>query len=157
MNGWWVHLAKKVAKDHQLKMKLYPAENVRDAARQYKLMLQESQPTIDAIWIPLIDLAPTKTVLPMVLKAAWEKRLPVFSNNPIHAKQGTLFSLYPDNIPMGKQLAEIAIEAIQHPKNPRVKLSSDLKIAFNRRTAAHLGLKVSRSQLRLFDRIYPLK
>lgn len=157
MNGWWVHLAENIAKDYQLQMKLYPADNIRDAARQYKLMLQESQAISDAIWIPLIDLAPTKTVLPVVLKAAWKKNLPVFSNNPLHTRQGTLFSLYPNNASMGKQLADMAIDAIAQTGKPQVQLASDLKIAFNRRTAAHLGLKVSRSQLQSFDRIYPLK
>lgn len=157
MNGWWVHIAEAAAKDYQLTLKRYPADNIRDAVRQYKAMLLESEPITDAIWIPLIDLAPTKTVLPVVLKTAWAKRLPVFSNNPLHTKQGVLFSLYPNNTSMGEHLAEVAIEAISQPDNPQVKLSSDLKIAFNRRTAAHLGLKVSPSQLRSFDRVYPLK
>lgn len=155
MNGWWVQQASAIASEYKLTFQGYPAPTIRDAVAQYKKMILSSLPEKEAIWIPLTDIVPAKTILPLILKAAWARNLVVLSNNPLHAKQGALFSLYPNNESMGYKLAEMAISAVSQPDKKQVLLASDLLSAINRRTAAHLGIKLSTQELEQYDRIYP--
>jgi len=94
-NGWLIPLAKRVAARHDVELHAMKADDARSAVRHYHTILQQVRDLQDAIWLPLDNVAPDKVVLPMVLQAAWNKRLVVFSNNPSHVRQGALFSLFP--------------------------------------------------------------
>lgn len=158
MNGWWLDDAHKSAAENGLELIALEADSVRKGAKIYKKMLKEARKDKDAVWIPLVTVVPSKTVLPMVLRKAWDKHLVVFTNSPIHAKQGALFSLYPDNAAMGAQLMELALElANSEEAKPRVVMARNMKRAFNWRTASHLGLKYTLDEEAGFDRIYPVQ
>lgn len=157
-NGWWIDQARKQAELQGLELITINAEDVKSGAKSYNKLLKGARPDKDAIWIPLVSIVPSKTVLPIVLKKAWSKRLVVFTNSASHAKQGALFSLYPDNYAMGEQLIDLAVEQSQMPDNPsKVVTIKHLKKAFNWRTASHLGLDYSLEEGNGFDRIYPVK
>lgn len=158
MNGWWLDDARKSAEQNGLELVALEAASVRKGAKIYKKMLKQARKNRDAIWIPLVTVVPSKTVLPMVLRKAWDKHLVVFTNSPAHAKQGALFSLYPDNAAMGAQLMQLALEqATSDNAEPRVMMARNMKRAFNWRTASHLGLKYSLDEEAGFDRIYPVQ
>ncbi len=158
INGWWAEDAVEAAKQHQLELVLHEASSVRSGAKTYKKLLKAAQPEEDAVWIPLLSVVPSKTVLPMVLREAWDKHLVVFSNSPLHTKQGALFSLYPDNQAMGAQLAALALDQCStDTPEPRVELAQNMKRAFNWRTASHLGLNYTLEKEAGFDRIYPVQ
>lgn len=158
MNGWWLDDARKSAEQNDLELVALEAASVRKGAKIYKNMLKQARKDKDAVWIPLVTVVPSKTVLPMVLRKAWDKHLVVFTNSPIHAKQGALFSLYPDNAAMGAQLMELALEqATSDNAEPRVVMAKNMKRAFNWRTASHLGLKYTLDEEAGFDRIYPVQ
>ncbi|MEM8498194.1 MAG: hypothetical protein AAF542_09235 [Pseudomonadota bacterium] len=158
MNGWWLDDARKSAKQNGLELVALEAASVRKGAKIYKNLLKDARKDKDAVWIPLVTVVPSKTVLPMVLRKAWDKHLVVFTNSPVHTKQGALFSLYPDNAAMGAQLMELALEqATSDHAEPRVVMARNMKRAFNWRTASHLGLKYTLDEEAGFDRIYPVQ
>ncbi len=158
MNGWWLNDARNSAEQNGLELVALEATSVRKGAKIYKSMLKDARRDKDAVWIPLVTVVPSKTVLPMVLRKAWDKHLVVFTNSPVHAKQGALFSLYPDNAAMGVQLMELALEqANSDNSEPRVVMARNMKRAFNWRTASHLGLKYTLDEEAGFDRIYPVQ
>lgn len=158
INGWWVKEALAEAAKHELELVTLEVNDVKTGAKGYNKLLKEARAGKDAIWIPLISVVPSKTVLPMVLKKAWSKRLVVFTNSASHAKQGALFSLYPDNFAMGEQLIDLAIEQLDSPEAEAKPVTiKQLKKAFNWRTASHLGLDYSLDEGSGFDRIYPVQ
>lgn len=158
LNGWWMDRANAAANEHGIELIALRADSLKSGAKLYKKLLKSAQPSTDAIWIPLVSIVPSKTVLPMVLRKAWDKHLVVFTNSPVHAKQGALFSLYPDNLSMGKQLMELALQRSDTSDSaPQVRLAKNMKRAFNWRTASHLGLEYSLEEGAGFDRIYPVQ
>ena len=154
-SGWLVRIAKAAAKQHGLELLTFPAQGVREAVHHYRTILETARNQADAIWLPIDTVAPEKTILPMVLDAAWKRRLVVFSSNPLSVKRGALFALYPDHELMGHELADLAVEQIKNRSEPQAIPTRKLKVAVNQRTASHLGLRYSLSQQRGFDIIYP--
>ncbi len=155
INGWWVDIAAAKAREYNIELKALIANDVKSGARLYQRILQEARFGRDAIWIPLVSIVPAKTVLPMVLKTAWDKNLVVFSNSAAHTRRGALFSMYPDNFALGKQLVELAIEqATTDEASVKVVPVKKLRIALNARMAEHLGLKDASGQDSRFDKVY---
>ena len=94
------------------------------------------------------------TVLPMVLKESWKSNLAVFSSSFGHVRRGVLFSLYPDNVGLGRHLAGSALGMIAAGGSTSGMLPlREVLMAVNLRTAKHLGLNVSRPQG--FDMVFP--
>jgi len=156
INDWWMTSAIEAAKKFKLTLKPLQAADVVTSARLYRDFLASAEPYRDALWIPLHDITPMKTVLPLILRESWSRNIVVFSNNPLLAKQGVLFAMYPDNEAMGLQIAQLASQA-RTATTGRVVYARQLHTALNRRTAAHLGIDVSETMLQQFDRIYPVQ
>ncbi len=155
-NGWLIPLAQAAAKRHSVELHSYEADDTRTAVRTYRDILGEVKDLQDAIWLPLDNIAPDEAVLPMVLEAAWEKKLVVFSNNPSHVKKGALFSLFPDHREMGEELARMVIRLMRGTgAPPGIVPLQDLKVAVNLRTASHLGMLFTPTQRSGFALIYP--
>ena len=154
-NGWLIKLARQAAESLSIDLVAIAAYNVREAAFTYKRLLAEQENGFDAIWLlqgdPTLD---ERGLLPTILSEAWGNQSVVFSSNPSHVKRGALFSLFPDNLNMGKSLSQKA-KSIVNGKNNNVEALKDLLIAVNVRTAEHLNLKISRSEQRNFDLIFP--
>ena len=96
------------------------------------------------------------SVLPLVLQESWNRSLAVFSSSFGHVRRGVLFSLYPDNVELGKSLAGLALGILasgNHGGRGMMPLR-DVRIAVNLRTAQHLGLDLSRQQ-QSFDLVFP--
>jgi putative ABC transport system substrate-binding protein len=156
-NTWLINRAMRAAKDYQLEVQAFPAADVREAAALYKKILKETADGAQAVWLlqgdPTLD---ERSLLPTILRNAWNKSFVVFSSNPSHVKRGALFSLYPDNVKMGASLAKKAqniLKGIDQDVDPL----DDLLIAVNVRTAEHLSLRISRAQEREFNLVFPLK
>lgn len=154
-SGWLVAKAEVVAKRRGIQLMAFKAEDAREALRHYTRVLSEVEDGRDAIWLPLDSIIPDETVMPLVLEAAWKHRLVVFSNNPSHAKMGALFSLYPDPEAMGQDLAEMTVERLQPASRPRVEPTRNMKMAWNRRTASHLGLDPPSRERMAVELVYP--
>lgn len=155
---WLVDNASAVAPSFGLELDARPAGDLRKSAAQYREILKNLSGPREAIWIPqdptTVD---QRTTLPMILTAAWDRDLVVFSTNPAHARRGALFSLFPDNRRMGGALAELAEKqtSASRLEKPVVLPLTALATAVNLRTAEHLDLTYSQEQKRSFDLVFP--
>jgi putative ABC transport system substrate-binding protein len=153
---WSIALAREAARQQGLALNALPTRNLREAAAQYRDFLSRAREG-EALWLPQDDsILDENTLLPVILKEAWDKNLVVFSSNPEHVKRGALFSLYPDNRGLGRSLAELTLERLKgQPKPPAILALKALLIAVNARTAEHLGLRLTNQARRRFDLVFP--
>jgi putative ABC transport system substrate-binding protein len=157
-NAWLARLAQEAAQNQEIELVAYQASDLRTAMQHYQKILAIANPKRDALWLPQDSTTVDESsVLPLVLENAWSRSLAVFSSNVTHVNRGVLFALYPNNIELGRNLAEVALGRIgTGPQDAHsiVPLRSVL-LAVNLRTAAHLGLKLSSEQTRRIDLTFP--
>lgn len=148
--------ARRAGKRLGLEILSYKAEGLLSAAAIYKSIVPRLGGG-DALWIPQDPQAvDDKVILPMLLNTAWEQDYVLFSSNADHAKRGVLFSVYPDNVGMGRRLARIALQrAAGEPAGAGMRPLEDLLIGINLRAAEHLRLNLSTEQMRSFDLTFP--
>lgn len=158
-NQWVVDLAKQQTTANGVQLVTYKATNIKQAAIVYDRIFAGDDLDKTAIWLlqdrKVID---SKVVLPFILEKAWKKEIVVFSSALSHVKKGVLFSMYPDNKLHGEQLAKLllSLRAGNNSYGSKIYPSEGLQDAVNIRTAEHLGLGLSRSDLRDFDVVFPL-
>jgi putative ABC transport system substrate-binding protein len=153
-NGWLIRLAREAARMQGLELLAYEARDLGSALRFYGQILAAAEPKRDALWLAQDSTTvEDNAVLPLVLKEAWNRSLVVFSSSVAHVKRGALFSLYPDNLELGRALGGSALRALGGGKNPDGVLPlREVRAAVNTRTAAHLGLEV---KVASFDLVFP--
>ncbi len=155
-NAWMMHLAKEAARAQGLELTVYEAQDLRSAMNAYQEILAAADSSRDALWLPQDSTTVEEsTVLPLVLQESWGRNLAVFSSSFGHVKRGVLFSLYPNNVELGRQLAGSALGLLASgtsESSGMVPLRAVL-MAINLRTAKHLGLNTSRPQS--FDMTFP--
>ena len=134
----------------------HKTEDLLSAAARYKSVITGLGPQ-DALWIPQDPHAvDDKVILPMLLNAAWAQNFILFSSNADHAKRGALYSVYPDNVAMGRKLGRIAAQRVAgQAANAGMQPLEDLLIAVNLRTAEHLRLNLNPEQVRSFGLTFP--
>lgn len=155
LNGWLVRLAREAARTEGLEVQAHEAADQAAALRLHAQVLAGADPARDALWLAQDSTTVDEgAVLPLVLKESWNRGLAVFSSNVSHVKRGALFSLYPDNLELGRTLAAAALRAVANPRSAAgVMPLRDTRAAINTRTAAHLGLDAAR--LSGFDLVFP--
>ncbi len=155
-NAWLMRLAKEAARAQGLELVTYEAPDLRSAMRAYQEILAAADSRQDAIWLPQDSTTVEEgSVLPLVLQESWNRNLAVFSSSFGHVRRGVLFSLYPDNVGLGRHLAGSALGYLasgSHSARGMIPLREVL-MAINLRTAKHLGLNPSRQQG--FDLAFP--
>lgn len=156
-NAWLMRLARDAARKHGLELQAVEAADLKSAVRAYQELLAAADPKKDALWLPQDSTTVEESsVLPLVLESAWSRNLAVFSSSVAHVKRGALFSLYPNNLALGRQLATSALSySASNPANASVVPLKEALLAVNVRTASHLGLHLSSSQ-QGFDLVFPL-
>jgi putative ABC transport system substrate-binding protein len=156
-NDWLIRLAREAARNHGLELVAQEARDLKTAVTLYQSILADADPQRDVLWLPQdATTVDEGVVLPLVLREAWENRLPVFSSSFGHVKRGVLFSLYPDNVGLGRKLAGSAMSYLStgEPASRGVSPLKDVQTAVNLRTAKHLGLSISSQQQRGFDLVF---
>lgn len=142
-NDWLITLAKQAARNQGLELVPLEAQDLRSAVRQYQEVFTNADNRRDALWL-LQDSTTVEdgSVLPLVLQESWSRNLTVFSSNFGHVKRGILFSLYPDNIEMGRHLATMALNYLASGDYGErgMILLREVLVAINLRTASHLDL-----------------
>jgi putative ABC transport system substrate-binding protein len=155
-NAWMMRLAKEAARAQGLELIAYEAQDLRSAMLAYQKILADSDSSQDALWLPQDSTTvEDSTVLPMVLQESWSRSLAVFSSSFGHVKRGVLFSLYPNNVEMGRHLAGSALDFLASGENEASGMVPlrEVLMAVNLRTAKHLGLNTGRTQN--FDMAFP--
>lgn len=157
-NTWLIQLAREAARSLGLELVAQEALDLKAAMRVYQEYLAGADPKRDALWLPQ-DLATVdeSAVLPYVLQEAWSHTLAVFSSNVAHVKRGALFSLYPNNIELGRNLAGSALAQLSSGGQVKRAITplKEVLMAVNVRTAEHLGLGLGQRQKQAFDRVFP--
>ena len=155
--AWEIEHAEKAARERGLTLVAQPTATLRDSSDLFRQILLEIKDNSIALWLPRENMAmDEQSLLPEVLREAWEKNFVVFSSNLDHVRKGALFSLYPDNFGMGRSLANLALQQTQaNGKFESIKLLRDLLVAVNLRTAEHLGLRFSSQTRREFAMVFP--
>lgn len=156
-NAWLIRHAKEVAHARGLELVSYEALDLKTALKIYQDIFAGADPRRDALWLPQDSSTVDETVvLPLVLREAWALNLVFFSSNVAHVRRGALFSLYPDNFEIGRQLASSALNYVsswggQAPRG--VMPLRTVLLAVNVRTANHLGINLTGKQR--FDLVFP--
>jgi len=156
-NDWLMQYASKIAEDYGIELMPLQATDLRQAAIQYKSVLNELETGRDALWLPLDPITvENRTILPLILRVTWDKNLIVVSSNAPHAKRGTLFSTFPKNMEMGQSIAKTVNEWLRVGEPQfEIKPLTDLGFAINTRTASHLGIKLNKESLGRYDLMFP--
>lgn len=155
-NAWLMRLAKEAAHARGLELVSQEASDMKSALRIYQDILTNADPRKDALWLPqdsaTVDEA---VVLPLVLQEAWARNLAFFSSNVAHVRRGALFSLYPNNVEIGRHLASSALGYLSSGSQMTggVLPLKAVYLAVNIRTAGHLGLNLAGRQG--FDLVFP--
>lgn len=155
-NAWMLRLAKEAARAQNLEIVAHEAHDLRGAMRAYQEILASADSKHDALWL-LQDSTTVEdsAVMPLVLQESWARNLAVFSSSFGHVKRGVLFSLYPDNVGLGRNLAGSALDLMASGENRASGMVPlrEVLMAINLRTAKHLDLDTSR--LQKFDMAFP--
>jgi len=154
-SAWLVERAQQAARIQGLQLDARPAADLRAAVTLYRELVETSLMEGDAVWLTMDSVsANDRAVLPMLLEAAWNRKFVLFSSKPGHARQGVLFSQYPDNYRLGRQLGVLA-ERVGAGQEAGLAPSLELETAVNLRTAAHLGLSFTAEQKDRFHLTFP--
>ncbi|MBS4099497.1 MAG: hypothetical protein KGZ83_22055 [Sulfuricella sp.] len=156
-NAWLIRLAREAARNQGIELVAQEAGDLKTAMRIYQESMASADPKKDALWLPQDSVTVEESsVLPFVLQEAWTHALVVFSSNVSHVKRGVLFSLYPNNVELGRNLASSALGQISSGRqSPAITPLKDVLMAINVRTAAHLGVSIGQRQLQAYDMVYP--
>ncbi|OGS95821.1 MAG: hypothetical protein A3H31_08025 [Gallionellales bacterium RIFCSPLOWO2_02_FULL_57_47] len=144
-NDWLMKLAREAAHSQELELVAYEAHDLRSAVRFYREIFSAAGGRSDVLWLPQDSTTvEERSILPLVLQESWNKNLAVFSSNSAHVRRGVLFSLYPDNVALGKSLATLAqgILISGGYRSRGMMPLRDVQSAVNLRTAQHLGLNL---------------
>lgn len=156
-NAWLLKLAQAAAKAQGLELVAHEAPDLASAARLYEAAFAAAGSRLDAIWLPHdVTTVDEATILPLVLKESWNRSVPIFSSSFLHVKKGALFALYPNNIELGRDLANSALGILAgEPRKRGVSPLREVYTAVNLRTAGHIGLNIDYQQQRSFNTIFP--
>jgi len=155
-NAWMMRLAKEAARTQGLEFTAYEAQDLRSAMLAYQKILASADSTQDALWLPQDSTTvEDSSVLPLVLEESWSRNLAVFSSTFSHVRRGVLFSLYPNNVELGRHLAGSALSFLTSDGNEVSGMLPlrEVLMAINLRTAKHLEINTSRPQI--FDMAFP--
>lgn len=148
--------AKEYLASRNIELIVDPAADLREAATIYAEMLENAN-SGDAVWILQDGSYVNSAIFSLLLDAAWNKNLVVFSSNPLHVKHGALFAVYPDNKKMGASLGKIANEVLAQNTAPTMRPLRDVLLAVNERTGNHLGISLSNDVREKVDLILPAR
>lgn len=156
-SDWLLALAREAARAQGLELVTREAKDLASAARLYEVALSTADKRSDAIWLPQdATTVDEGTILPLVLKEAWSRGVPVFSSSLLHVRKGVLFALYPDNRGLGRTLIQTAREMLTGGERSQGMLPLRAVLtAVNLRTASHLGMNIGYQQQRSFDAVFP--
>lgn len=154
-NGWLIKQAQRAARKNRLTLNAIQADDIHASGPALKNLIHSLNPDEDAIWLPFDPVLPVKPLLPDLLRKSWDKNLIIFSGNPYHVQQGTLFALFPDYTKLGPQLIEFALKKLKSKENFYFEPSRYLNSAINVRTASHLGIQISSIQKGNYKMVFP--
>lgn len=125
---------------HGLELSLYPVSSAPGARlRAYRALLDQGLTRHDAVWLCEEAVGGEQDlILAMLLEAAWDRGLVVFSDNPVHARRGALFAPLPDYARLGGQLARMARLRVKYRTPSAIIPLAEASLLINLRMTQHL-------------------
>jgi putative tryptophan/tyrosine transport system substrate-binding protein len=155
---WWLEQAIAASKLSEHQLVVHSVTDLVGSAQQHRQVLQQVNSNTEALWLVSDHSIMDSAIMRNILEIAWDRELLVFSNMLADVQRGALFSMYPDNLAMGKSLALQLIEQLTQAKpSNKLQFLSDLLTIVNIRTAKHIGLHFTKSELQSFDLLYPVQ
>lgn len=148
-----IEAARKILEARDIAFHALPAGDLRQAAARYREIFRNADPH-SAVWLHSDKRLLDSSLLSFILDVAWEKRLVVFSSNPIFVQHGALFAIYPDSRAIGRELGAIASRVAAGEKVPLATISH-VRLAVNDRTRSHLGLELTPAVKEKVDLLLP--
>ncbi len=158
--GWLIRNARSAADKNGLELITYSTNSLSESAKIYQKIFTRPDIKHAAIWLPPDSTSvDNRAVLSFILEQSWAHGVAVFSSRLSHVNKGVLFAMYADNVKLGQSLGKAALDELSGNRGKIIGIVpvEDLQIAFNRRTAEHLGLNVSSAELRDYDAVFPAK
>lgn len=153
---WLIAIAKEQAEGLGLKFNNIEVKNIKEAITTYDHLLSNIDTNSEALWLHGDKItAHEQVILPRLLESSWEQNLVLFSSKPAHAKRGVLFSVFPDNNALGKELVNMVTKIYLSKQETGVIPLQNMKLAVNLRTAAHLGYDYKSQQKKQFHLTFP--
>lgn len=157
--GWLIKQARIDALLHNLDLVAFASSSLSESAKIYREIFSRSDIKQSALWLPpdptSVD---NKALLSFILEKSWAYDVAVFSSSPSQVNKGVLFAMYPDNMKLGQSLGGVVLEELNGGSGLNKMIPvKDLKTAFNKRTAEHLGIKFTNDDLRQFDAVFPAR
>lgn len=153
-NSWLIKNARRAALQNNIVLKAIKIDDIHASGPALSKMVQQLDVINDSVWLPHDAAIPVKSLLPQLLMQAWKKDITIFSGNPYHVQQGTLFALYPNYSKLGIQLIELTLKKLKHKDLQGYEPSRYLNSAINVRTASHLGIHLTDEQLENYKLIF---
>lgn len=139
ISEWAIDFARERAKFYDLEFNAVKVKSISEAIKFYEDVINSNEKN-SAIWLPFDPITVNeKAILPSLLEKAWKNRIVIFSSKPTHAKKGALFSALPNNFDLGVHLVKMVNKLAKNRKKLGVQPLSQVEMAVNLRTAAHLG------------------
>ncbi len=138
----WVAEAETAAREAGMKTVRIPAVNKADAADALAAATSGGDP-VDALWV-----SPDRTwinpdTVPLLLRTAHEKRLPLLVHAAQLVGEGALAAVYVDDRALGRRAAELARRILHGEPAAQIAVADPPEsIAINSKVAAELGLPI---------------
>jgi len=160
--GWLISFAQEAARQTGFDLRTQVSGDIKTALRGYQDFFGHATAQ-DALWLPQDPLVVDEAVvLPFVLQECWKRSVPMFSSNAEHVRRGALFSLYPNNLELGRSLGALALTRLARETAGPAGAGGhglmplrDVYAVLNTRTATHLGMDVGLPLQRSFELLVP--
>jgi len=149
----WIAQVEKAATAARIEIEGVVVTDAFDVARQLGTTFQTLNPKTTALWFGRNTLTLNADLLySYVLEQTWDRGIAAFSETVSLAKYGLLFALYPNYTEVG---VEIGALVRRNPRPAGLRFSRAGQLAFNRRTARHLGVVLRDDLIRRAKPLFP--
>ncbi len=149
----WIAQVEKAATAARIEVEGVVVADAFDVARQLGTTFQTLDPKTTALWFGRDTLTLNADLLySYVLEQTWDRGIAAFSETVSLAKYGLLFALYPNYTEVG---AEIGALVRQNTRLAGLRFSRAGQLAFNMRTARHLGIVLRDDVIRRAKPLFP--
>lgn len=117
--------------------------------RAFPLALRGLLPQVEGVWMISETQAMTPELVPFMLLATIQDRIPLMASSPAWVKLGALLSLSPNYEMIGKQSAQVADQILKSPGRFRGEILAPQtqEISINLKTARLIGVEIPKEVL----------
>jgi putative ABC transport system substrate-binding protein len=117
--------------------------------------LRELLPEIEALWLVSDSTVLTEESFSFLLRAAFDRRIPLIGFDPEFSRRGALISFWIDPADMGREAASLALALLSGTTPTTIKsFTPRQRMALNLGTAQYLGISIPPTVQIMADEVY---